>query len=241
MLATPYWRSPSGTTEDRNQVDGYLSGALLRVWRSPFRATEDRNILGGSTVIAASCWRSPSETTENRNITPDGLEEAPEDWRPPSRATKDRSRVSASVHVGPGPTGGRPPGRPRISTAMGGSRTTSPDSWRSPSMATEDRNTWRWSWMTVPVYWRSPSGAAEDHNADLIRRRRAELSPAVVLWGDRGSQPSGRLSVGCARPRGGCSPGRPRTATEWPGPRTPSAGHWRSPSGVIEDRNRLTA
>ncbi|WP_405510602.1 hypothetical protein [Streptomyces cyaneofuscatus] len=64
----PSWRSPSGTTEDRNcGIAGF--GPRAAVWRSPSGTTEDRN--SGKLRAARDGvqeWRSPSGATEDRTI-----------------------------------------------------------------------------------------------------------------------------------------------------------------------------
>lgn len=136
-----------------------------------------------------------------------------------------------------GECGGRPLGRPRISTSTPTCRRHRPTRWRSSSgrrgsqceagtrgltthtvavVLRSDRGSQRHGVGDAPGAedgWRSPSEATEDRNS-LYRASAVALSRS-----------------------GGCPQGRPRIATPVRTGAARSRSRWRSPSGATEDRN----
>ncbi len=247
------WRSPSGTTEDRNVRD------YAAQWQHLLVAA----VLRGRPRIA-------THPSRHCRVQRSG-------WRPLCWAAEDcnesKWRLAERWHGG----GGRPPGRPRIGTPGGTERGRCGRWWPSPSGATEDRNYWlpegvsveppgvrspfrggrgsqppvlhgerhrprRWrlspgatedrNWRSVSPRsrvssWRSPSGATRDRN-NFMRLMEGGGVLTVALEGARGSQrgqPVARLQpAGLAVARGDRESQQPALR----GPR-PHAGLWRSP------------
>ena len=211
------WRSPSGATEDRNDLAHVAARDAIEGGGRPLGRPR---IATYTTHCSASIryrrWRSPSGATEDRNSsTPGG---------------------AGGIRAG----GGRPLGRPRIATDARTRLSGSTAEWRSPSGATEDRNycgneTCKLEMDVAVALW-GDRGSQRPVRGPSQRRGRRGGRPLgrpriATEWG-RLRRP---LSGGGGRPLG-----RPRIATTALQSGRIRRRRWRSPAGATEDRNVMS-